>query len=159
MLVVVGLVGMAASVLTDGISGPILLHHVRQHLTAMGVGVAGFSFVAIRMGLRAEAGWVGVLLACALAYPGIVTSVSVVEQVAQPGSERRALIVHTPGQILDGDRCVVVQSGTAPWAWQEKVLCRSDDVPEETVVDARWAALDRLRVTFGDGSSFDRVVR
>lgn len=158
LLVLVGLVAMAASVLTDGISGPVVLHHVRQHLTGVGVVVAGFSFVAIRMGLQAEAALVGVLLACALVYPAVLGNVDVVEHVAQPGSERRAVIVQTPG-LLDGDLCVVVQSGTTPWSWQEKVLCRSDDDPEDAVVGARWAALNRLRITFGDGSSFDHVVR
>lgn len=159
LLVTVGLGAMIVSVLTDGISGPLLLHFVRQHLTAVGVGLAGCSLLASRIGMRVEAALVCVLLAGALVIAGLSGNVRVVDQVALPGSERRAVIVQTPGQILDGERCVVVQSGSTPWSRQEKVLCRSEDDPEEAVVDARWMAVDRLRITFGDGSSFDQLVR
>ena len=157
VLILIGLVAAAASVLTGGISGPVVLHHVREHLTAVCLVLVMFSFIGTRIGLRAEGALAGALLACAIGLVGMYSAVTVERQVPQQGPGARAMIVHKAG-VLDGDVCVVVQSGGAPWSWQESVLCRSEDDPEGTVAEAGWAAPNTLRIIFGDGSQLDHVV-
>lgn len=158
LLVVVSLVVMAAALLTDGMGGPVLLHQVREHVVVVGVVVAGASFATIRSGVRAETVLLGALGASLLTIAGVVNPVSVVGDAARPASDGRALVVHA-ADGLDGEDCVVVQSGSAPWSSQERVLCRSGDVPESAIVQARWDSYDHLRVTFGDRSFVDRIVR
>lgn len=143
---------MAAAVLTQGLSGPVLLYHVRQNLVICAMLVSAVALILTLTGARARWAISAILLVAAILAIGLSFPVTVASQVHQPQSERRAMIVHLTGS-LDGTSCVLIQSGVVPWSKQETFHCDSRDDPARDIRKIAWVDPRLLRITLGDGAT------
>ncbi len=142
----------------------IVLRRARQSLRAPDEVTMALEGGVLRLGGRADPGWIAAVSAAAMLPPGVdALDVSAVEAVIDLGALRRTLAVPASVQMQLNDAGLHF-AGAAPWSWMRSLRARIGALtplslaPAQALVPAEWAqartlaaSLDQRLLYFDEG--------